>query len=359
MSNLGRINLLVGTNNSGKTSILEAIEILASKGDIAILWQNLWRRGERIYVAVPAGGEPARQRLHVEADVCHLFNGHEIHPGTGFSITAQNESPVRTITCEISEISPSERAEVSANQQGPSSSLGLALNLSGNPTPKVPRIVLGQFGGIPSESLEPSRRGNRDTESAATYFVTTESLSGDQLLALWNRISLKPEEDLVLQALQFVDKDIERIAPIPNTVQPYYFGPGMKGGFMVKRKSAEQPVPIGSMGDGVWRMLALSIAIILCKGGGTLLIDEIDTGLHYTVMSAMWKLIYNAARQFNVQVFATSHSQDCIWSLAQIAEHADDANPITVQRIEPARLRSIPFSGRELALAAEREIEVR
>ncbi len=34
MANLGRINLLVGKNNSGKTSILEAILIYVSRFDI-------------------------------------------------------------------------------------------------------------------------------------------------------------------------------------------------------------------------------------------------------------------------------------------------------------------------------------
>jgi predicted ATPase len=39
MSGLGRVNLLVGTNNSGKTSVLEAIYLLSSMGDPISLWQ--------------------------------------------------------------------------------------------------------------------------------------------------------------------------------------------------------------------------------------------------------------------------------------------------------------------------------
>src|SRR5438270_11166835 len=48
MSGLERVNLLVGTNNSGKTSALEAIFLLISRGDPSALWQVLWRRGERL-----------------------------------------------------------------------------------------------------------------------------------------------------------------------------------------------------------------------------------------------------------------------------------------------------------------------
>jgi AAA15 family ATPase/GTPase len=125
---------------------------------------------------------------------------------------------------------------------------------------------------------------------------------------------------------------------------------------MVKLKSSDQPVPIGSMGDGIWRMLALSIAIALSKSG-TLLVDEIDTGLHYTVMSKMWNLIYAAAKQFDVQVFATTHSYDCVHSLAQIPVDRDPQ--ITVQRIEAHRPQSVPYDQEELTVAASREIEVR
>src|SRR6266704_3252060 len=51
MGSLGRINLLVGTNNSGKTSVLEAIYLLISRGDPLALWQIVWRRGERLGLA--------------------------------------------------------------------------------------------------------------------------------------------------------------------------------------------------------------------------------------------------------------------------------------------------------------------
>ena len=112
------------------------------------------------------------------------------------------------------------------------------------------------------------------------------------------------------------------------------------------------------MGDGMWRMLAMAIAITQCKGG-VLLVDEIDTGLHYSVMSQMWNLIYNAAKELDVQVFATTHSYDCVYSLAQICSNADMQKSVTVQRIEAGKKRSIPYDEDEITVAASRDIEVR
>ena len=63
MPDLGRINLLVGTNNSGKTSILEAVSILESSGDVIRLWNILYKRGERTYRPLPQSGTTPRVLL--------------------------------------------------------------------------------------------------------------------------------------------------------------------------------------------------------------------------------------------------------------------------------------------------------
>src|SRR5579864_4219074 len=102
MPDLGRINLLVGTNNSGKTSILEVVSMLESGGDLPRLWNILWKRGERSIrtlppLSVPEKNSPPAPRIVGEADLAHVFYGHEIHPGTRMSIAARNESPQRSL----------------------------------------------------------------------------------------------------------------------------------------------------------------------------------------------------------------------------------------------------------------------
>jgi AAA15 family ATPase/GTPase len=92
-----------------------------------------------------------------------------------------------------------------------------------------------------------------------------------------------------------------------------------------------------------------------------LLIDEIDTGLHYSVMKDMWRLINQASIDFNVQVFATTHSQDCVYALACECKDVEksDLNQITLQRIEVGKKRSIAFTEAEIQAVAARNIEAR
>jgi ABC-type multidrug transport system ATPase subunit len=190
-----------------------------------------------------------------------------------------------------------------------------------------------------------------------TRLISAESLHANQLIGLWDTIALTPDENLILSALQFLDPKIEGIRA-QASLRGYY-GHTNRGGFIIKRKGTEHPIPIGSMGDGMWRMLAMAIAITQCKNG-ILLVDEIDTGLHYSVMAEMWRLILNAAKAFNVQVFATTHSYDCVKSLSAICvDSGHDGNNVTVQRIEPERSRSVPYTEDEIRVAAERHVEMR
>lgn len=69
-----------------------------------------------------------------------------------------------------------------------------------------------------------------------------------------------------------------------------------------------------------------------------LLVDEIDTGLHYSVMLDMWTIIFQVVKRLNVQVFATTHNSDCWKSLAAVANSENSLeNGITIQRIEKGK----------------------
>src|SRR5260370_12316576 len=76
-------------------------------------------------------------------------------------------------------------------------------------------------------------------------------------------------------------------------------------------------VPVPLMGEGVGRLLSILLAIFLTPGG-IILIDEIENGLHYSVQKKVWQAIGHACREAEVQVFATTHSWECI----QAAHHA-------------------------------------
>jgi energy-coupling factor transporter ATP-binding protein EcfA2 len=358
MRNLGCVNLLVGKNNSGKTSVLEALHLLSYGGDLTALWQLSNRRGERF----SDDRDSPRYTGDIELDISHLFKGHELQLGCKFTITARNQTPESAVTFEIGEPSSKERIEAPTPPPVESGALPLSrmvLRVHASPPAPSRVVAISRRGGINFENLELPRRTPNNARRVrefvpSSHFISSESLSGNELAQLWDTIQLKPAEQLVLEALRFIDPEIQQIRSMGAS---RYFGD--RSGFIVKRADYREPFPLGSLGDGAWRMLAMAIVVTQCRDG-VLLIDEIDTGLHYTVMADMWKLIFNAAREFNVQVFATTHSFDCVHSLATLCSlvgHEEDG--ITIQRIEANRNAAVAFTGPQIRMIAERDIEVR
>jgi len=359
LQHLSRVNLLVGTNNSGKTSILEAIQLLCSRGNLEPLAEVMINRGEYFY-------NDDRRVRNTELDICHLFYGHKIEPGSKFSISSMNETIENEVVASIDlrrsmrpksdEIPDFYQLEnllyEAANELN---QLGLVFKWSQGTETESFLVSISPDGGLSTDSLRPYPV-SMETPTKKTQFVTSSSLTTQKMTELFNQVVLTPEETLVQEALQTIEPKIERIAAI--STERYRFSDS-RGGFVVRLSDSNQRVPIGSMGDGIWRILGLALSTV-CARDGFLFVDEIDTGLHFTAMSDMWKLVWKTAERLNVQVFATTHNSDCWTSLASIASQEDrTGDGITIQRIERGKNTSVVFTEREIVIAAERGIEVR
>lgn len=354
MHDLAPVNLLVGANNSGKTSLLEALRLLTSRADPQALWDILWRRGERAV-------EKPRHPEVPKVDVSGLFAGRAFHADAGFALTASNQRPERTLKVEVTELHEELRREFYLSDNGNSE---LGLRMSGRPQPLTDLIPLDASGALSVEAIHTPRRSKRGQvreHASPVQYITTDAMNADDIFLMWDGIILKPDEDLVLSALACIDPDVERIAAIRTSNSEHDWRPS-RSGFIVKHKRFENPVPIGSLGDGIWRLFSLAIAMTQCRGG-VLLVDEIDTGLHYSAMSDMWRLIIRTARMFEVQVFATTHNYDCLSSLASNADAFSSgqlAEPtVSVQRVERDNNRAVSYTGEEIEKAIQHFVEIR
>ncbi len=80
---------------------------------------------------------------------------------------------------------------------------------------------------------------------------------------------------------------------------------------------------LSSFGDGLKTYISIICSIYACKNG-QLFIDEIENGLHYSKLDQLWEIILSLAMQQNVQVFATTHSKECIESYARVSKELDN-----------------------------------
>jgi len=80
---------------------------------------------------------------------------------------------------------------------------------------------------------------------------------------------------------------------------------------------------INEFGDGVSRYITY-LCIFYTVQDGIIFVDEIDNGIHHTKFDEMWKIILQLSKQNNVQVFATTHSKECIESYARVSKELED-----------------------------------
>lgn len=71
------------------------------------------------------------------------------------------------------------------------------------------------------------------------------------------------------------------------------------------------------MGDGVGHLVSIVTALFKCKDG-YLFIDEVENGVHYTFLDRLWEIIFQVSKELNCQVFATTHSRECIEAFNRI-----------------------------------------
>jgi predicted ATPase len=109
----------------------------------------------------------------------------------------------------------------------------------------------------------------------------------------------------------------------------------------------------------VSRILTLALHLAATQGG-FLLIDEIENGLHWSVLPKVWHFLVDTARLFDVQVFATTHSKDCLEALADLHKnHPSLAERISVHRLEAGRGAPVRFDASRIAENVEMELETR
>lgn len=347
LRDLARVNLLVGPNNCGKTSVLEAVHFLVLGGDPRVLVESARRRSESSTEADEGVRKSSRYPLY------HQFHGHTF--GLGTSLSVSSDDSFGRVCMEIVEADagePQDLFEVLASTSPP-----LALRIQSGASNNDITIPLAEDGSVQWRApamRHMAIRGSR-RQPPPTQFVTAESLQAHEMASAWDQVEVQRRESEVIDTMRILQEDLDSIRSISGDLRRVGISPGIVVGF----RSGTLRVPIGSYGDGMRRLLALSLSLMRAEQG-FLLVDEIDTGLHWTVMEQMWKLVVEAAMKSSIQVFATTHSLDCILGLASLLKSRQDLrNAVTIQKIERGISHSVSFDADSIVTATDLGVELR
>jgi predicted ATP-dependent endonuclease of OLD family len=349
VQDLSQVNLFVGRNNSGKTTILEAAEMLLSGDRTAAVLGCVMRRGE-IYE------QREQDRTHRYIDVSHLFYGHDCEVGAQFRIRGIESSANVELMCEVrpSESTIDDDRALFSDVNVLEPRLSLSIRHSRN---KESVTYPMAFSGAISIDVVRRFSSKPNSEGRPVSFISSETIDNIELQEFWDSIALTEEEAKVIESLRILEPTIERIAFLSS--RSYYRYPGSRWGIYVKLRNLDSRIPLGSLGDGIRHLLTTSLAVSRSPHG-FVMIDEIDTGLHHSIMSDMWRVIIMTAKRLDVQLFATTHSLDCVRSLSWLSSNEPDlCEGVRLHRVDEQRDRTVVYTPEEISTAAEQHVELR
>lgn len=377
---LGRVNLIVGKNNSGKSTVLEALRVVAGKAHPSLLREILLGHDENFNIDGDLAIENPRPN---RSGLKHLFTNRELPNSNDVYISIDSEGsqllkiehvfyyikeaveenedgdPVNLVRRRVI-INPSDFNEL---KQTTESSAELpdfipALRITSDSGRSA---LLDLDDNVPRANYSMAWRGMDDENAINHSYVSTEFTTAETLSLLWDKIAISPYEAIVLEALQIIDKNVERLAFVEDAGSR---SPREKKRIaIVKLRESDKRIPLNSMGDGMSRILQLILSVFPAKNG-VLLIDEFENGLHFSVQKEVWRMLFKLASELDIQVFATTHSWDCIESFSKAAANEQEAGVLL--KISRSRLTSdngkiiaTVYDKAALQTITESELEVR
>ncbi|MEG4914971.1 AAA family ATPase [Microcoleus sp. B7-D4] len=349
---LARVNLIVGQNNSGKTTFLEAIYLLVQQQSIQALFDVLNGRGEMSNIKTQLASDQAVNRSKYQFE--HIFYGHQLTPDKNIYIQSQKEE---LLSLKIQANPTNQQVLIPVAEEVETRFLAVELIVCYNQTATVKISLLrdASIAHLVSSKLT-DRKNNYLSLVGSSQdnfnFLKTTAITFNEMAVFWDAITLTPKEESVVAALQILEPDVERISFTSN--------PTNNSGILIKIRGQNNPIPLGSMGDGMQRILSIAMAAVSSENG-FLLVDEIDTGLYYQTQTDMWRLIFETAQRLNVQVFATTHSWDCIAAFQEALEQSEDSSVGKLFRLSRRGedIRAVEYTPDELSVAVRQSIEVR
>ena len=340
---LGRVNLLAGRNGVGKSTVLDAIRVFAARGREQVLAQILNSREEVIEL------RDQEVTNSVEIDWTAIFHGRGVSDLLYISIGPKDKSDQLRIESTLFDLENTARDQLPAT---------FSAVISGNRIQTLTADFQGHSFSLVSGGLgDRAHTGEKSPPTLKLEFLGPGILPQSEMARMWDDVALTDAEELITKSIELVfGEGIDRVAVVGG-YSPGGLGAGRRA--IVKLKSNAGPVPLRSLGEGALRLFGVALALANSRDG-FLLIDEAENGIHHTVQRDYWRMVLQTAHENNIQVFATTHSWDCVRGFAQAAAENENAEGVLVRlEKEDDGLRAVRYSERRLKIAAEQRIEVR
>lgn len=315
-----QFNIITGRNNAGKSSLLEAISMLYSP--VSAYYIN-WLA------------------LNYNSNTCYSFF-HNLDTDIPIEISTTNEK--LKLLIDLHEKIEEEQRYIRDDKPEnlTKKQVGLRFNYSSKYIGKTD-IFIG------SESRYRFQRKYEDLHISSTKLINLRSMYLEDYVKFFDEIQTNKQDEIIINLLkETIIPELNNIALAQDNTLKIDVG-------------YDKYLPFGALGDGIKTLFKILIAIYNNRNG-ILLIDEIENGFHYSVLDSIWRVIIRAVQEFNVQIFVSTHSKECISSYMKVFEEMnlkdDFDNYFRLERDENEIIH-VSYSSNELKAALENNFEVR
>lgn len=340
---LGRINIFGGRNGSGKSTVLEAVELFLVPGPLCPALQ-IGRRGVDV---LPS--QNTAQATAVEAPWETLFPDFEA--GSGTRIQGTWNGLQSWVSLETS-ISTNETHHLNLLAKNPSYLFSLQQWISEG---RILRIRASGSTSILETLVHPVPDGSWGWTApihpmAPCVTVWANGGAGQNDLAdLFSGVVQDRNEELVLDVMKEIVPGLKKIVTLSKNNRSKLFAD----------TGANRLVPVSLLGDGALRVLRILVAG-LSEKGGVWLVDEIENGIHYSFLPTLWQGIAQACEKNDRQLICTTHSFEEVRVASETLGANTDFRPhyFRVDR-EGGNHRVVAYPSDVLETATREEIEIR
>jgi hypothetical protein len=151
------------------------------------------------------------------------------------------------------------------------------------------------------EGLELNVDSMKVEKAPAVFIASRGFINPNEDAERFGKLDILGKQDGIVKFLKIIEPDLKSLSSVTmGNISMIH------GDIGLKRK-----IPVSYMGEGVSKLLSIILAIANAKDG-IVLLDEFENGIHHSVMEKVWEGIGRAAREFNCQVIATTHSYECL-----------------------------------------------
>lgn len=268
IENLKRINIFAGINNSGKSTLLEAVYLLVGQNDVDAFLETMRRRGKYCAALQP---QWLMDQFTTPIELEGIFH---------------NKSASVQLNKEVEEQEEFDKSSYLGT-------LNLNARFLNGPLTTKARIF---------EEGEPRKFFKSNKRICNAAFSSPFSMQYKEDMIFYHQKSVETRSiDRILEFLKsHIDGGIEKIDYVGETER-----------FLVTHNDFEHLMDLTQFGEGVQRAFHITLQFA-AAANGVLLIDELENAIHHGLLNNFAAFICELAEEFNTQVFLTSHSKECI-----------------------------------------------